>query len=291
MEKRKSLKEKLSAVIRQSSNGFIKAEDVEKALNISKISASQTLSSWAKQGWLQRVYGGIYLPVPMGLDPEDQILDSPWFLAAPIFSKYYIGGLSAANHWGLTEQTFRSSFIFITQPNYPKEMVIQDYKFIVKTISEHKMFGHKPVRVGSGTVEMSNISKTLIDMLDDPSIGGGGKHVFYCFKNFLEEEKRRRDRMFRMPLRRSIRNQQLAPKPNPDLSKTLIKYAKKFKNGAVFKRLGFFAEKLDHQYLIEQCKKNLTTGYSKLDPSSDCDRYISKWNLLIPDYFEKNIND
>lgn len=63
----------------------------------------------------------------------------------------------------------------------------------------------------------------------------------------------------------------------------LIEYAERLGNGAVFKRLGFLAERYQSgAKLAELCGARLTAGNAKLDPAMPCPRLISKWRLLIP---------
>ena len=67
---------------------------------------------------------------------------------------------------------------------------------------------------------------------------------------------------------------------NPE---TLIQYAEKLGNGAVFKRMGFLAETLPNQnVVVEACRKRLTQGNAKLDPGLNCPRLVRVWRLWIP---------
>jgi predicted transcriptional regulator of viral defense system len=94
-------------------------------------------------------------------------------------------------------------------------------------------------------------------MLDDPALGGGIQHVSDCLNVYLK---------------RSDRSDQ-----------KLIEYGDQLGNGAVFKRLGFLAERRkDSAALVELCRARLTAGNAKLDPALDCRRLISRWRLLVP---------
>ncbi|MBL8360901.1 MAG: hypothetical protein JNN18_10465 [Rubrivivax sp.] len=58
--------------------------------------------------WLARVRRGAYVPVPIESPSADVALEDPWSVAMTTFAPCYMGGRSAAEHWGLTEQIFRS---------------------------------------------------------------------------------------------------------------------------------------------------------------------------------------
>ena len=104
---------------------------------------------------------------------------------------------------------------------------------------------------------MSDVHRTVIDLLDDPSGGGGIQHVADCLMGYLRHENR-----------------------DDDL---LMDYAGRFGNGAVFKRLGFLVE--NHrgaEALAQACKTRLTSGNARLDPRLDCSRLVSRWRLWVP---------
>jgi predicted transcriptional regulator of viral defense system len=67
----------------------------------------------------------------------------------------------------------------------------------------------------------------------------------------------------------------------------LLEYAIKIGNGALFKKLGFLAEKLDfEQSFIDACAENLTTGYAQLDKNMEDKRLVTRWRLWIPKGYE-----
>ena len=64
---------------------------------------------------------------------------------------------------------------------------------------------------------------------------------------------------------------------------TLIRYAEKLGNGAVFKRLGFLVSRTPgNESLAEACRQRLTEGNAKLDPALPCRRLVKAWRLWIP---------
>ena len=172
-----------------------------------------------------------------------------------LFGPAYIGGWSAAEHWGLTEQLFRSVCVLTTRPIRSKKETIQGIEFSLKHIRPSVMFGTQPIWRGSvKVVEISGPAKTIVDMLGDPALGGGIRHVKDCLDEFLKEGK--------------------AP------PKELIATAERFANGAVFKRLGFLLEQRGGpEELIEACRERLTAGNTKLDPALPSGRLVTRWRL------------
>ena len=266
-------KKRLSLLV-QSAGDFVRIEDVEKILNLSRTQSAKLLSQWASQGWLRRVGVGTYVPVPLNLLDSRQVVEDPWILVPTLFSPAYIGGRTAAEHWDLTEQIFRDVVVFTSRPIRSRRVKSQSVTFTLKTVKEKKIFGTQIVWRGQTQVAVSDVYKTLIDMMDDPSIGGGIQHISDCFDNFMKQSKKLKDSSHKFDNYKQWKEHSF---------KTLISYAKQLGNGAVFKRLGLLAERHPEGYdLAVACKKNLTQGNAKLDSSLRCDHLITRWRLLVP---------
>jgi len=247
---------RLSQVL-QNAGDLISIEDVSTALQIERREATKLLARWNTQGWIQRLRRGIYAPVPLASLGQDQVLEDPWLIVPTLFGPAYVGGWTAAEHWGLTEQTFRGVCVLTTRPVRRKEETIQGVKFFLKHVSLRAMFGTKALWRGRVKVQISGPAKTIIDMLDDPAIGGGIRHVGDCLDNLLSEGR-----------------------GSPE---ELISVAESLGNGAIFKRLGFLAERRGGpEELIAACRDRLTTGNSKLDPAVPSHRLVKRWRLWTP---------
>ena len=134
---------------------------------------------------------------------------------------------------------------------------------MLRTISERAFFGMKPVWRDQVKVSVSDPSKTIIDMLADPKLGGGIRPTVDVFLNYLKSENK---------------NIQI-----------LIDYAKRLSNGAVFKRLGFLLERYapGEEAALSECKTQLTKGNTKLDPALQAKTLITRWRLWGPETWAK----
>ncbi len=271
-----STNRKKLSLVAQSAGDFVRIEDAEKMLNLSRIQSAKLLSQWASQGWLRRVGVGTYVPVPLDLLTSKQVVEDPWVLVPTLFSPAYIGGRTASEYWDLTEQIFRDIVVFTTRPVRSRRIKSQSVTFTLKTIKTEKIFGTQIVWRGQTQVAVSDVYKTLIDMLDDTSIGGGIQHISDCFDNFMKQKynKKLKDSSLKFDNYKQWKEHSF---------KKLISYAEQLGNGAVFKRLGFLAERHPEGYdLAVACKKNLTKGNAKLDSSLKCDHLITRWRLWVP---------
>ena len=119
---------------------------------------------------------------------------------------------------------------------------------------------------GSTRVDVSDLHRTIVDMLDDPSTGGGIRHVADCLRAYLARRE-------------------------ADPSR-LLDYAGRLGNGAVFKRLGFLLERQGKAApLVAQCRERLTSGTAKLDPAVTSKRLVTRWRLWVPEGWKRASSD
>lgn len=249
-------RERLKRVLRDSDE-LISVAGVSAALSLDRGEAAKLLARWNQQGWVKRLRRGTYAPVPISAFGQEQVLEDPWIMVPDLFAPAAIGGWSAAEHWGLTEQLFRSTCVLTARPVRQKEITIQGLPFSLKHVREQTLFGTRNVWRGKARVPVTGPAKTIIDMLDDPVIGGGIRHVADCLRGYLGREDAKAD--------------------------DLVETADKLGNGAVFKRLGFLAEReRGQEKLIAACRQRLTQGNAKLDPAIPCRKLVKRWRLWIP---------
>ena len=248
---------KLAVVVR-SAGDIIHITDAENALDISHTAAAKLLSRWSGQGWLRRVGPGAYAPVSLDSLDSEIVLDDPWILVPTLYDSAYIGGRTAAEYWDLTEQIFQDIVVMTERPIRAKSQVHHGAKITLLHVRSDMIFGTTSVWRGRTRVAVSDVHRTIIDMLDDPRVGAGIQHVDDCLSSYFS----RRDR-------------------NDDM---LVAYADRLGNGAVFKRLGFLVERRGGDAdLLETCRQRLTQGNAKLDPVIPCRRLISRWRLFVPE--------
>ena len=246
------------ATVLQNTGEFIYTDDVERSLNVSRTTASKLLSRWTSQGWLGRVGPGIYTAVTLDLVGSGPVLDHPGMVIPTLFDPAYIGGRTATEYWGFTEQIFRDTVVFTGRPMRSKYQKILGLPYTLKHIRPDKIFGLETMWFQSIKAAISDVPRTIIDLLDEPAFGGGIQHVIDCFGEYLRHEYRQ--------------------------DRKLISYAERLGNGAIFKRLGFLAERMSNStYLVDACKKRMTKGNAKLDPTLPSPRLVTRWRLWIPD--------
>jgi predicted transcriptional regulator of viral defense system len=253
---------KLASLLGQSGQ-LVRVEDAMETLGMDRVAASKTLARWHAQGWLQRVGHGLYAAIPLDARATEQVLEDPWVLVPSLFGEAYIGGWTAAEHWDLTEQLFRDTLVFTTKKIRTRRHEANGITFVLRHIQSKALFGTRTIWRGQERVQISDVHRTMIDMLADPSTGGGIRHVADCFDAYLKHKDF-----------------------NPG---TLLSYAEKLGNGAVFKRMGFLASaQRGQEGLVLACRDRMTQGNAKLDPAIETPRLVKAWRLWIPETWSRD---
>src|ERR1700693_192739 len=131
--------------------------------------AGRLLAHWASKGWLARLRRGLYAPVPLDADPRAENVADAWAVLSRVFAPCYIGGWSACEHWGLTEQLFRT-------------IVVVTARRVV-------------AREGGLAGEVSDKERTVVDVLDSPEIGGGMRHVASVVAVYFRSDDRKEQQL------------------------------------------------------------------------------------------------
>lgn len=246
----------LSRLLRDSPS-VVTPNEAATVLGLTPALAARRLAAWARAGWLARIRRGTYVPVPIESESADIALEDPWAIAVAMFEPCYIGGWSAAEHWGLTEQIFSALCVLTTKRPRNRKPVLRKARFELRTVSPSHFVGMKSVWRGGTRVKVSDPARTLIDMLADPTLGGGIRNVADMLASLLKEY--------------------------PKEVAKLADYAASLGVGAVYKRLGYLLQRdhPDQSALIAACQANLSSGYAKLDPALPSDRLITAWRVWV----------
>ncbi|MDP2957763.1 MAG: type IV toxin-antitoxin system AbiEi family antitoxin domain-containing protein [Longimicrobiales bacterium] len=247
---------RLTQLLRAGKGPFT-VEDAAGTLDMPRTRARRFLAYLAGRGWLTRVRPGLYATVPLEAFNPSEWTEDPWVVAAQVFGPCYVGGWSACEHWGLTDQLFRDVVILSTRWQRHRSPVIQGTSYRVKVIKQERMFGTRIVWRGGVRIQVSDPARTVLDLLDDPGLGGGIRHIGEIVRTWFEGESR-----------------------NDDI---LLEYAERLGNRSVYKRLGFLIERLHIQApaALGEARRRMSKGVVRLDPTGpEGGRRVSRWNLI-----------
>ena len=232
------------------------AADAARRLDLEPARARRLTRYLADRGWLDRVRRGLYLPVPLDSHRPGRAHMDPWVVGASAFGPAYIAGWSAAEHWDLTEQIFRSVLMATARRPRDRHPTVGGTRFVLHTVPSNKHGGLVPVWRGGSRVHVTDPARTIVDVLADPSWGGGIRSVSEMLDEYLHRDDRDDDK--------------------------LVEYGDIVGNGAMFKRLGYLLERADLPAgpLVDSCRARRTSGINDLDPAVNAGGPIlSTWGI------------
>jgi predicted transcriptional regulator of viral defense system len=247
---------------------IIRLADLMPFLPTNPSNPNAVISRLAKKGFLQRLKAGVYrftLPRSTWTNP---VPEDAWMIARELFSPCYIGGWTAAEHWQLIEWPLQKTVIITGKKQRATEHSIAGLSFRTRCIPGKKVFGTEKILSHNAEIEMSDVHRTLIDILVDPSIGGGGPAAIDIATSYAKKNE-----------------------ADPDI---LLNYAQRLDNRAVFRRLGVIAEYIfcvPESYLAEvqsRCKDGLVLWDPQRPKSGPV---INRWGIRMNMPIDVKLNE
>ena len=245
------------AAVLGSGRRFVRPADVASKLGVDSQAAAKKLARWANEGWLRRARRGLYIPVPVDATDPASWSEDALVVATAVWSPCYFTGWTAANYWSLTEQLFRITVLKTTERVRASAVVLLDHEYRVRHTSDAAMtWGLKTEWQREIRLKFADPARTVIDILDEPGLGGGIRHGAEILAAYLDDQ-------------------------DPAL---LIECGDRLGNRAVFKRLGYLLEPLERAEpsLVSACRSRLSEGISPLDPDGPANgTRIMRWRLRV----------
>jgi predicted transcriptional regulator of viral defense system len=220
--------------------------------------ANLALSRLARKGWLTRLRRGVYAVVPLSSRSTAPVVEDAFAVAMQLFAPCYLSGWTAAEHWGLTEQVSNVISVYSARPQRRITQSIGGVTYRVRHVRPGMIFGTTQTWSGTVAVQIATVHRTLIDVLDAPEMGGGGRQTLDIAHAYWTGSS-----------------------ADPD---ELLRLAGRLGRGVVFKRLGFTAERFGRvdEHWLKQCEAGISSGVSLLDPGGPRrGPTLGRWRLRI----------
>ncbi|WP_248898431.1 type IV toxin-antitoxin system AbiEi family antitoxin domain-containing protein [Haloplanus halobius] len=230
---------RLLARLAGAGHQIISVDDIETTLEVPPNTAREIASRLTEKGWLDRLFPGRYLIIPLAAGEEGLYTTHEYLIAAHVAEPMYIGYYSALSHHGLTEQVPRT--VYVVTPTRAQSREIHGVSYRVTTVTERKFFGFEPTSIEGTTVQVSDLEKTLVDCADHPGFCGGLRELATAMRT---ADERGCDWF------------------------TVGEYLERLDNGVATKRIVYLADQLGINLPArEELVASFTSGYSLLDPT------------------------
>lgn len=235
---------------------LIGVNDAARLLNADHREVTRKLARWAEMGWLRRVRRGLYIPVPVEAENPAAWSEDALYLADAVWTPCYFTGWTAANHWGFTEQVFRTTVVKTTERVRASHQTLLDHDYLVIHVPPETIWGTVALWRYDRRLQMADPARTIIDVLDQPALAGGIRHASELLTSYLDGKDERE----------------------------LVVYGDRLGNNAVFKRLGYLigALRMNRPALESECRQRVSAGLALLDPSGPRGgKAVTAWGLRV----------
>lgn len=253
---------RLLATLADRGQTLFTVEDARNTGAVKEPYLSHLLQRLTRKRLLERLAQGLYLFIPIEAGIQRLYSEDALVVGCALVRPAAIAYWSALSFHGLTEQLPGTVFVATTAAkfNTAPEVTGVRYRFI--RVLPRKFFGVVRQPVGHRQIKITDLEKTVLDVLDHPVYSGG----------MVEAAKALHTAW---------------PQVDPE---KLLRYAQRLDNSAVYKRLGFLLARfvLSSPAYLERVRRKIRPGLSKLEPLNPaegpcCTRWGLRLNLPLED--------
>lgn len=125
-----------------------------------------------KKGYLSRVKRGVFILVPLFLVKEKKDYSPLIEIASRMTHPYYLSHYTALSVHGKALHTMNT--VFLTTTKWIKNIEWKDYTFKFNVVDKKYFFGFREVNYGNETIFVSDMEKTIVDILRKPGFCADG---------------------------------------------------------------------------------------------------------------------
>lgn len=238
-------------------------KDIKKILNISIEHTRNIASDMVKKNAAERVKPGLFIRIP-----ESVILDKKKYtedtvlIAAKASAKSFLSHYTALTIHGLAERY--TTQIYVTTTKHQRDIKYHENTIKYIQINSEKFFGYETIKYSNTKIQVSDLERTIIDVIEKPKYAGGYTEVINCLKNIddIKYEK-------------------------------LTFYLKKIKNKTTIRKTGYLLEKLNNLNPSNKTLKEIKQLSGSQDLYFDTDKkgkYDKEWNIIVPKNILETLN-
>jgi predicted transcriptional regulator of viral defense system len=221
------------------------------------------LSYYRKQGRILPVRRGLYAVVPFGSSPDASPIDL-YLLTSKMARDAVLGYHTALEFHGKAYSVYNRIHYLSTQRSLPLKFRSYEIRRISvpqRLIAKgREMFGVSRHKRSGGELRVSNLERTLVDVLDRPELSGSWEEIWRSLSSieFFDIEQ-------------------------------IIEYVLLLGNATTAAKVGFFLEQHQEDLMVED---NYLKPLRALRPQQPHylirsrrkhGRWMKKWNLMVPD--------
>ena len=231
-------------------------QDVTRMLNVSPQHARNLASRMVKKNVVERVKPGLFVRVP-----ESLILDKKFYkedailIANKSVKKAFLSHYTALSIHGLAERY--ASEVYVTSLQHHRDIVYHNITIKFIHTNSRRFFGTKIIDYSNEKITVSDLERTIIDIVNRPQYSGGWVETINCLKNIEKVDWER-----------------------------FLSYIIKFGSKILARRIGYIMDNLENVSVPAHVKKKIEKWSGKNIYYFDSSRkgfFDKNWNVVVPE--------
>ncbi|MFQ6109677.1 MAG: hypothetical protein ACE5L7_09020 [Candidatus Aminicenantales bacterium] len=225
--------------------------------------AYNLLKNMQKKGALERVRPNLYVRIPAQIvHDKGKYVEDPILVGKHLVKPYFFSYYTALNLHGLAQQYSR--YFYISTTKHMKEINYHENVFHPVILKEERFFGFRKIKYRGEDIFVSDLEKTILDVMGRPEYSGGFEEVFRCLLG-LER---------------------------PDWDR-LLKYLEKTGEKILYNRVGFVFDLLRDavntpESFLRKLQKKLCGNIYYFE-NGKSGKFHRKWNIIVDPRLENII--
>lgn len=179
LKKLSGLEQKLYFLLEAEDRKTVTAEEAMKLLRIPKLQAYGVLRKMEQKGALGKVKANLYVRIPAHIvHDRGSYAEDPVIVAAHLVKPYFLSYYTALALHGLAQQA--ASQVYVTTTKQAKVLSYKGSVIRPVRLPERAFFGIEHVEYRGEKVAVSNLERTVVDVLSMPQYAGGYEEIIRC---------------------------------------------------------------------------------------------------------------
>jgi predicted transcriptional regulator of viral defense system len=230
-------------------------QDVTTILQVTADHARNITSSMVKKNVAERIKPGLFVRIPESIIlDKKQYTEDAVLIAAKVNPNGYLSHYTALSLHGLAERYITD--VYVTTTKHHRKITYHEIMIhYIQSIPSH-FFGFTTIPYLNGYINVSDIERTVLDVVTRPMYAGGDVEMIQCLQNVDEIDY-----------------------------KKLVQYVKRFNSKITARKVGYLLDTLKNmkppQTILQELKdfSGSNTYYFNTTQSGV---FESKWQLIVP---------
>jgi len=263
LKKLSGLEQKLYFLLEAENLKVVSAEKAMELLGISRMHAYNLLKNMRKKGALDRVKSNLFVRIPSHIvHDKGKYVGDPILVGRHLTKTYFFSYYTAIYLHGLSQQP--ASHFYLSTMDHIQKVDYHGLVFHPVILTKKRFFGFKEIKYREENVFVSDLERTIVDVMNRPEYAGGYEEIIRSFQD-LEKVNWKR----------------------------LLKYLDRMGEKILFNRTGFVFDMLGKfmdtpEWLLKELEKRLSDNvyYFEKDRKGT---YIKKWKIIVDKRLENVI--